>query len=259
MSMFSNYLDTNYIPNNIKPNEPDIYISEPIELPYKMYDIKNNLVGLCWSSEDKFQLKLSLKHTIYVEPESLILTSAGKQPTPLEAIKKGLKAYNTVESKSWTCVQAGNKLFWSEDPSFQYPKNGLVPYTFSYDMLGKDLIIEITNFRYDVIKSFRFVDTDTGFINIGVDDFKLEQGLYHINCYIDDLGSKKLVDIKTISVGRYDPSEFNQFVRKDDISYKKVIYDGSNVSNNSQTEVIYNGGSLEPDSAFTIFYDGGKL
>ena len=40
MSMFSNYLDTNYIPNNIKPNEPDIYISEPIELPYKMYDIK---------------------------------------------------------------------------------------------------------------------------------------------------------------------------------------------------------------------------
>ena len=260
MSMFSNYLDTNYIPNNIKPAEPELYISEDFNLPYKMYDIKNNLVGLCWSSQDKFQLKISIEKVIYVEPEALIFTSIGRAPSLTATDKVGLKAYNTAETKSWTCVKAGDRLFWSEDSTFQYPKAGLVPYTFSFNMSGKDLVVDICNFKYDVLKSDRFMDSNNGNITIGTDAFTLKEGIYYINCYIDDLGTKQLIDTKTISVGRYDENDFQQVIRKDDVSYKTIIYDGTNVSSNQQTDVIYNGGSLSSNSQpLRVIYDGGRL
>lgn len=253
MSMFSNYIDDNYIPNNTTSNESQIYISQESRLPLKLFNAKNKLVALCWDSSDEFKLKVSLKKVIYVEKNAIILSSPEQKPDDL-IMRKGLKAYNTADSISWTCVDNNGYLVWSQDANLQYPINGIDPYIFTVNMDGKDLIVEFTDHKYETLQSYTFMDTDTAYIDISLSKLYLDEGIYYIKCYIDDLTNKKLIDTKMISIGNYYQDKFKNITLKSDVSYKLNIHDGDALD-----EDLTDDSNSEIDSKYTLIFSGGEL
>lgn len=103
MSMFEKYEDTSYTAYNLTP--PTVYKQESLLLnpPYIKYDSRKNPIHIIWDPNDSFSFGITFGMNITVFEDDLIFNASGLKPNENTAGKKGLKAYNTVEGKSWTC------------------------------------------------------------------------------------------------------------------------------------------------------------
>ena len=114
MSMFNKYTDNSYTAYNLTP--PTIHKQKSLLLnpPYIKYDIRKNPIQMVWDPVDAFSFSINFGKNITVFEDDIIFSAEGQKPTETTSGRKGLKAYNIVEGKSWTCKGTINDAF-SED------------------------------------------------------------------------------------------------------------------------------------------------
>lgn len=200
MSMFDNYdnLSRFYVPNNISVNPATEYDSIDQTIPKKLYDIKNRFIGYSWDYGDTFDLILSINNRIPVRRDSIIFSEQNITPTTDTAGYKGLQAYNTIDNKSWTCVGTVNGLYvWVEDDEVTYAIDGTTYLEMIRDVMNTKIRVDIYDFRWEHIKSFEEVESNT--IACRIDD-TLQSGLYY--CTVKLLGAEEceLIDKFTLSI-----------------------------------------------------------
>ena len=103
MSMFEKYEDASYTAYNLTP--PTVYKQESLLLnpPYIKYDNRRNPQQIIWDPKDSFTFGITFGMSITVFEDDLIFSVSGQHPNENTEGRKGLKAYNTVDGKSWTC------------------------------------------------------------------------------------------------------------------------------------------------------------
>lgn len=200
MSMFDNYdnLSRFYVPNNISVNPAKEYDSIDQSIPKKLYDIKNRFIGYSWDYGDTFDLTLSVNNRIPVNRDSIIFSEQNITPTTNTAGYKGLQAYNTIDNKSWTCVGTINGLYvWVEDDEVTYAVDGTTYIEMTRDVTDKIIRVDIYDFRWEHVKSFEEVESNT--IACRIDD-TLQSGLYY--CTVKLLGAEEceLINKFTITI-----------------------------------------------------------
>lgn len=114
MSMFNKYTDNSYTAYNLTP--PTIHKQKSLLLnpPYIKYDNRKNPIQMVWDPVDAFNFSINFGKNITVFEDDIVFSSEGQKPTETTPGKKGLKAYNIVEGRSWTCKGTINDSF-SED------------------------------------------------------------------------------------------------------------------------------------------------
>ena len=164
MSMFLNYhnISDNYKPNNLICTFPvgKSYTKlDPVQAskPYEEYDSKGNLIGYFWHYGEILNLEFNIDGEITVEDGSIILTSKGSVPSPLEGALMQ-RAYNTADKRSWTCTDiVDNTFVWTEDAEFTYDESGKSVYVTAADyMKDKQVDVTLYNFRMEPIHSETF-------------------------------------------------------------------------------------------------------
>lgn len=161
MGMFFNYknITENYVPNNIISSFPvgKSYTKlDPIKAskPYEEYDVKGNLIGYFWRYGESLNLEFNIDGEITVEDDAILLTAVGETPSSQYG-KVGLRAYNVVDKRSWTCTSAteGSSV-WTEDEEFTFSDCGKSVYVTASDYLaGKQVEFKIYNFRMETVYS----------------------------------------------------------------------------------------------------------
>ena len=185
MGMFDTYdkLNPNYIPDN-STDKVEQYKCIKNELPYKAYDIKGRFVGYKWNYNDRFVFPISVNNTICVDEDALIYINRGEGPdTYTIGTHEGQKAYNTIDSKSWTyCGESDSIYLWVEDDFIIYPVKGEKEITLSTDMNERKIEVIIYNFRWNVVyKQVGDIGASTTYINIDNELNKvLIPGLYYM-------------------------------------------------------------------------------
>ena len=164
MSMFDNYdnLSTDYIPNNSYTETFSDYVAVDDKLPRIAKDIKGNFVGYAWDYGDVFDLVFDVSETIRVRDDSLIYTTSGKKPDEFTAgLYSGQQAYNLADAKSWTFVgKSAGFYVWIEDEEITYPVDGKKQLTLFTDMSNKIVEVNIYNFRWELMHSFKASNTN---------------------------------------------------------------------------------------------------
>lgn len=185
MGMFDTYdkLNPNYIPDN-STDKVEQYKCIKNELPYKVYDIKGRFVGYKWNYNDRFVFPISVNNTICVDEDALIYTNKDECPDIYTiGTHEGQKAYNTIDSKSWTyCGESDSIYLWVEDDFIIYPVKGEKEITLSTDMNERKIEVTIYNFRWNVVyKQVGDIGASTTHINIDNELNKvLIPGLYYM-------------------------------------------------------------------------------
>lgn len=103
MSMFDKYSNDSYTAYNLTPPTTQKQKSLLLNPPYIKYDNRKNPVQMVWDPVDSFSFSISFGKNITVFEDDIIFSAAGQKPTETTSGRKGLKAYNVVEGKSWTC------------------------------------------------------------------------------------------------------------------------------------------------------------
>lgn len=154
MGMFDNYdnptsiIDTTY---NTVDNLS--------KLPRRIFNIKNNFVGYTWDYGDTFKFKLTVAETVKVSEDAYIYIESGGAPNVTTIGYPGQQAYNIKDCKSWTCVGMSDSIVvWIEDDVIIYPDNGTREITFTPDMQGKTLQVDLFNFRWEHLHTFSNLD-----------------------------------------------------------------------------------------------------
>ena len=165
MSMFTNYdaIPDNYIPNNIECQLPPTFISFSEKEPKKEYNIKGDFIGYSWEFGDTLTLNISVNKHIFVEDDSLILTENGEEPYYGNG-RIGMRAYNTFNIRSWTCVAIdGDKYVWREDSTFSYPENGTKEVTLMSNggVIADKIIFSIYDWRRNKIYEKEYDGSDS--------------------------------------------------------------------------------------------------
>lgn len=115
MSMFDKYTDNSYTAYNLTP--PTIHKQKSLLLspPYIKYDDRKNPIQMVWDPVDSFSFSINFGKNITVFEDDIIFSAPGQKPTETTPGKKGLKAYNIVEGKSWTCKGTINDSFAEDE------------------------------------------------------------------------------------------------------------------------------------------------
>lgn len=103
MSMFDKYSNDSYTAYNLTPPNTQKQKSLLLNPPYIKYDNRKNPVQMVWDPVDSFSFSINFGKNITVFEDDIIFSAAGQKPTETTSGRKGLKAYNLVEGKSWTC------------------------------------------------------------------------------------------------------------------------------------------------------------
>lgn len=103
MSMFDKYSNDSYTAYNLTPPTTQKQKSLLLNPPYIKYDNRKNPVQMVWDPVDSFSFSINFGKNITVFEDDIIFSAAGQKPTETTSGRKGLKAYNIVEGKSWTC------------------------------------------------------------------------------------------------------------------------------------------------------------
>lgn len=245
--MFKNYdnLSKEYIPNNSFTEEDYIYKAVDTNLPYELYNIKEEHIGYGWAKEAYFDLEVPFDLSFYVPTDSVIFETSGMCPTLSTFSREGQKAYNVKDMISWTCKRFGNTgILWEQDNDLEVCKDKGFEVKFTPNSL--DIKMIITNFRYEKIfeKSFN-VSSDKLYVD--TKELDLDNGVYNVEIY--GLSKYKgLIKSFLFSVGKYSLENANLPVTKSDeeTERKRIVYDGTDdLSMTSQkVQVIYDGGLL---------------
>lgn len=103
MSMFDKYSNDSYTAYNLTPPTTQNQKSLLLNPPYIKYDNRKNPVQMVWDPVDSFSFSINFGKNITVFEDDIIFSTAGQKPTETTSGRKGLKAYNVVEGRSWTC------------------------------------------------------------------------------------------------------------------------------------------------------------
>lgn len=103
MSMFDKYSNDSYTAYNLTPPTTQKQKSLLLNPPYIKYDNRKNPVQMVWDPVDSFSFSINFGKNITVFEDDIIFSAAGQKPTETTSGRKGLKAYNVVEGRSWTC------------------------------------------------------------------------------------------------------------------------------------------------------------
>lgn len=103
MSMFDKYSNNSYTAYNLTPPTTQKQKSLLLNPPYIKYDKRKNPVQMVWDPVDSFSFSINFGKNITVFEDDIIFSAAGQKPTETTSGRKGLKAYNVVEGRSWTC------------------------------------------------------------------------------------------------------------------------------------------------------------
>ena len=195
MSMFTNY-ETKCIadkPDNVHDNPAYTYDIVNTDIPKKMYDVNNKFKGYSWKYGDIFTLVLDVNKPIKVNRESIIYTVSGQVPGIWTRGHKGQQAYNTMDNKSWTCVGLSNGYYiWILDDHITYDSNGTKEIIFNRDMTDKTLKVTIYNFRWEPIKTFSTINSNTICIDINESiSQELKSGLYTCTIAVNDIEEQR--------------------------------------------------------------------
>lgn len=183
MDMFKTYdnLSDNYIPNNTVSDTIGDYKTINNTSLRKVFNAKGSFVGYGWDYGDTVTLRFSCAQSITVSSDSLVYETANEHPTSHTVGKVGQQAYNTVDSKSWTCVgETDGAYIWVQDEGVVYPSDGTKVVTLAPDMTDKELVVELYNFRWELLHSF----SKQGAIDISCEIGKdisntLKSGIYY--------------------------------------------------------------------------------
>lgn len=103
MSMFDKYSNDSYTAYNLTPPTTQKQKSLLLNPPYIQYDRRKNPVQMVWDPVDSFSFSINFGKNITVFEDDIIFSTARQKPTETTSGRKGLKAYNVVEGRSWTC------------------------------------------------------------------------------------------------------------------------------------------------------------
>lgn len=115
MSMFDKYTDNSYTAYNLTPPTIQKQKSLLLSPPYIKYDDRKNPIQMVWDPVDSFSFSINFGKNITVFEDDIIFSAPGQKPTETTPGKKGLKAYNIVEGKSWTCKGTINDSFAEDE------------------------------------------------------------------------------------------------------------------------------------------------
>lgn len=101
--MFDKYSNDSYTAYNLTPPTTQKQKSLLLNPPYIKYDNRKNPVQMVWDPVDSFSFSINFGKNITVFEDDIIFSAAGQKPTETTSGRKGLKAYNVVEGRSWTC------------------------------------------------------------------------------------------------------------------------------------------------------------
>ena len=101
--MFDKYSNDSYTAYNLTPPTTQKQKSLLLNPPYIQYDRRKNPVQMVWDPVDSFSFSINFGKNITVFEDDIIFSTAGQKPTETTSGRKGLKAYNVVEGRSWTC------------------------------------------------------------------------------------------------------------------------------------------------------------
>jgi hypothetical protein len=182
-------MDPNYMPHNVEHNHNEQYLEVENTLPRKVYNIQDNFIGYSWSEGDTFTFNINVNDTIKVKEDSIINNESGVYPTTETIGYKCQQAYNTVDNKSWTCVDCLNGMFiWVLNTVVTYSKYGTKEINMNIDMQGKTLKFDLYNFRWELLENVSKQNSDT--LQLHIDEElsdKLPSGLYYgVISIIDD-------------------------------------------------------------------------
>ena len=171
--------------------------------PYEEYDINGKLIGYSWSQGENVTLKFDIIGYVTIDADSIILKAVGDEPDLQTVGTVGMKCYNVVDLKSWTCTliiesEDSTTYIWNEDAEFTYPETG----TTNVYLSAKDYVankqIQISIYT----PQFNLVYSDT--VDAGVSiEFPitdnivelLKSGTYYLTLALVDSNSYKTLNL----------------------------------------------------------------
>ena len=174
MSMFSNYFDNEGPKNNIiSYEEPELQKVQVGPVIYKR-DYAGNITSATWHHNDIFTFEDTLNMCIGVPENSLVYEFS--EQTPINQAPPtiyGQYAYNVWTWRCWVCTYDENEhLYWKETALYQDPKSCKI-ITLLRNVGGMHTIVNILNFRKEVLYSFTLKDTANIKINIDTQELPL--------------------------------------------------------------------------------------
>lgn len=164
----------------------------PVNKPLEEYNKQGQLIGYSWHQGDTVQLHFHIDGEIFVEDDAIVYTSYGDAPTSITEGTLGQKAYNIVDSISWTCtaVQTDNYT-WTRDRYFENPETSGKSFFISAKEYLKNKLIRfrILDFRKNIVfESKQDAETDLYFDIDKETSEKLFPGTYYVNilCFSSD-------------------------------------------------------------------------
>ena len=218
MSMFDNYdnISPNYIPDNSSPTLKVGLKSYDTSLPKELYNQKREFIGYLFNEGDTLSIDTRLTVKVSVEIDAIVYNEPNQKPSKTTEGYVGKKAYNTVDFKSFTCIEVSRasadevEYIWKEDSVFQYPSVGEIETIFTPYSKYTDVKLNILNFRYDIIASFDLTSNQAEFyIDENTSNLML-QGVYSVEVYVSNESERRLATKYKLIVGNVDMNELNK-------------------------------------------------
>ena len=199
MSMFNNY-STSGLKYNLTETCPAVYKDVDTSNVINETDCAGNLQKLSWFEKSVFELTDTVNKNIIVDCDARIYEVAGEGPTDITRGEQCQKAYNTVDNKCWTCYGFHKGVYrWEEIPIVEN-LTGESIITLQQDMTDKKVIINILNFRRELIYSFESPSSEIA-IHIDTDKYPLlVQGQYWLEELVVSDNTTTVIKIVPITI-----------------------------------------------------------
>lgn len=188
MSMFESYDKLGMSTNSqgIQLNNTNYLSIESDTLPRRIMDIKGRFIGYEWNNGDIFDFKIDITDAIKIKNDSIVFNNKGEAPSTGTEGYIGQQAYNTADSKCWTCLGIIHNMYiWVEEDKVYYDKDGTKE--IEIGTMGKPLsiVVDFYNFRWELVHSFSSKDSE---IVCPIDEevnAKMPSGIYYATVTIN--------------------------------------------------------------------------
>lgn len=173
-----------------------------------LHEIHKNgkFVGYWWHKGDTVSIPLSVNTNISVEDTAIIYDVVGAEPGLDQVGFLGQRLYNIVDITSWTMIRnlpnmTGMQYLWKKDDVFTFPTYGELGLRLMPNMEGKNIIVQILNFRREEVLRYEFYNTSDCVVDINKEDSdKILQGVYYLKVSIESNNTLKQVDYYELQI-----------------------------------------------------------
>lgn len=195
MQLFDNFnnIPEDYIPDNMHPPKcPSVelfLIDSNVDPIYR----KCRLVGYAWDYGES--VNIEIKHQIHLTlQENAIYTFEDVDPTESTVGEVGQRYYNLYNLTSFVCESAFEGVYtWQRDENLTFFSNEPIEIDVPINMTGKSTIVELLNFRRELIDEKEFAGQNTiNWVLTHEESAKYLGGIYYMNIYIVEEGQETL-------------------------------------------------------------------